>query len=180
VLDFDLFISYRWTDAEKVLPLVAVLRDRGLSVWLDQTAIDEFAPVPDEIRHGLARSKALMAWYSEAYTCQMELTAALLAAQREGDPRWRVLVINPEPAASPGAAAATQNARGSFPAQIQIRRGVAKASRRAKRLRRVVAISQRSFRFSILASVMDNRPLAAVLSVLRSGERLWMWRSALR
>ncbi len=29
--------------------------------------------------------------------CQMELTAALLAAHREGDPRRRILVINPEP-----------------------------------------------------------------------------------
>src|SRR5262245_18185832 len=98
--DFDLFISYRRKDAERVLPLVAALRERGLSVWLDQQEINEFAPITDEIRHGLAQSKALLVWYSEAYPksrpCQMELTAALLAVQREPDSRRRVLVINPE------------------------------------------------------------------------------------
>jgi tetratricopeptide (TPR) repeat protein len=100
VSDFDLFISYRRQDADQVLPLVAALRGRGLSVWLDQHAIGEFGPITEEIRHGLAQSKALLSWYSEAYPrsrpCQMELTAALLAAQREGDPRRRVLVVNPE------------------------------------------------------------------------------------
>jgi tetratricopeptide (TPR) repeat protein len=101
--DADLFISYRRKDAEQVLPLAAALRGRGLSVWLDQHAIGDFAPITDEIRHGLAQSRALLAWYSEDYPksrpCQMELTAALLAAQREGDPRRRILVINPEPTA---------------------------------------------------------------------------------
>jgi hypothetical protein len=46
------------------------------------------------------RSKALLAYYSKTYplrrACQWELTAAFLAAQTEGDPRRRVLVINPE------------------------------------------------------------------------------------
>jgi hypothetical protein len=63
--DFDLFISYRRQDATHVLPLVAALRQCGLSVWLDQQAISEFAAITDEIRHGLTRSKALLAWYSE-------------------------------------------------------------------------------------------------------------------
>ena len=50
------------------------------------------------------RSKALLAWYSPDYPksrpCQMELTAAFVAAQREGDPRRRILVINPEAVAA--------------------------------------------------------------------------------
>ena len=78
---------------------MATLRARGLSAWLDQHAIGEFGPITDEIRRGLGLSKALLAWYSETYPqsrpCQMELTAALLAAQRAGDPRRRILVINP-------------------------------------------------------------------------------------
>lgn len=98
--DFDLFISYRRRDADRVLPLVTALQDVGLSVWLDQHAIVEFGPITDEIRRGLSQSKGLLAWYSETYpnsrACQMELTAALIAAQREGDLRRRVLVINPE------------------------------------------------------------------------------------
>ena len=47
-----------------------------------------------------ARSRVLLAYYSQHYptrrACQWELTAAFLAAQRLGDPRQRVLVINPE------------------------------------------------------------------------------------
>jgi hypothetical protein len=51
---------------------------------------------------GLARSRALLAFYSAEYparrACQWELTAAFLAAQQaKVDPRQRVLVVNPEP-----------------------------------------------------------------------------------
>ena len=101
---FDLFISYRRKDAARVLPLVDALRDHGLHVWLDQRDIGDFAPITGEIRTGLANSKALLAWYSADYPrsrpCQMELTAAFLAAQHEGDPRRRVLAINPETSAA--------------------------------------------------------------------------------
>jgi hypothetical protein len=100
VTDFDLFISYSRKDADQVQPFVAALRERGLSVWFDQDAIGDFGRITDEIRHGLAHSKALLAWYSGSYPmsrpCQMELTAAFLAGQREGDGRRRILVINPE------------------------------------------------------------------------------------
>jgi hypothetical protein len=99
VAAFDIFISYRRKDAEQVMPLVPALRRHGLTVWLDQSEIGEFAPITDKIRQGLGESKVLLAWYSEDYPqsrpCQMELTAALLAAQREGDVRRRVLVVNP-------------------------------------------------------------------------------------
>ena len=98
--EYDVFISYRRKDSDRVRPLVDALKSRGLSVWFDQDEISEFAPITDKIRHGLANSKALLAWYSIDYPrsrpCQMELTAAFIAAQREGDPRQRVWVINPE------------------------------------------------------------------------------------
>lgn len=49
---------------------------------------------------GVANAKALVAYYSSAYPasrmCQFELAAAFLAAERDGDPRSRVLVVNPE------------------------------------------------------------------------------------
>jgi TIR domain len=57
----DIFISYRRKDSARVLPLVAALRDEGISPWLDQRAIGEFAPITDDIRKGLAESKALLA-----------------------------------------------------------------------------------------------------------------------
>ena len=83
---YDLFISYRRLDQARVLPLVNALQNRGLAVWFDQREIGDFAPITDEIRAGLARSKALLAWYSPDYPksrpCQMELTAAFVAAQR--------------------------------------------------------------------------------------------------
>lgn len=101
---YDLFLSYRRKDAAQVLPLVEALQASGLVVWLDQQVIGDFAAITDEIRAGLARSKALLAWYSIDYPksrpCQMELTAALVAARRGGDPRLRVLVINPESTAT--------------------------------------------------------------------------------
>ena len=97
----DLFISYRRKDVERIEPLLAALEQRGISVWLDRHEISDFAAITDTIRDGLASSRALLAWYSEEYPtsrpCQMELTAALLAAEREGDPRRRVLVVNPAP-----------------------------------------------------------------------------------
>ena len=103
-MPFDLFVSYRRKDAEQVLPLVEALRHGGVAVWLDQSENSEFASITDKIRQGLAESKALLAWYSQEYPqsrpCQMELTAALLAAQREGDVGRRVLVINPTPRAA--------------------------------------------------------------------------------
>ena len=96
----DIFVSYRRIDTTRVRPLVDALRSHGVSVWFDQNQIGDFAPITDEIRNGLANSKVLLAWYSCDYPksrpCQMELTAAFIAAQWDGDPRRRVWVVNPE------------------------------------------------------------------------------------
>jgi hypothetical protein len=99
---FDIFISYRHVDAEPVDALVAALRNRGLTVWQDQSEIAFGQGLSPKVAEGLAQSRMLVAWYSAAYprsrACQWELTAAWLAAEgaREltGD---RILVINPEP-----------------------------------------------------------------------------------
>src|SRR5262249_17553898 len=99
--EYDLFVSYRRKNFDRVLPLVVALRERGLRVWLDQSSIHEFDPITDDIRRGLAHSKAFLAWYSKDYPksrpCQMELTASFIAAQQRGDVRERILVVNPEP-----------------------------------------------------------------------------------
>ena len=99
-MSYDLFVSYRHLDAERVRPLVEALRSQGLSVWFDESVIEDFAPITDAIRDGLAQSKALLAWYSAAYPqsrpCQMELTAAYIAAGQASDPASMVLVVNPE------------------------------------------------------------------------------------
>ena len=97
--DFDLFVSYRWSDATRVDELVAALQAQGLRVWRDKAQVEDFASITKAVSAGLARSKALLAFYSKAYplsrACQFELTAAFLAGEALGG-KSRVLVLNPE------------------------------------------------------------------------------------
>jgi len=97
---YDVFLSYTWADQEGVRLIEAALRSAGLRVWRDEREVDSFASIVGSIEHGLARSKALVAYYSVVYptrrACQFELSAAFIAAQQDGDPRNRVLVVNPE------------------------------------------------------------------------------------
>ncbi|MFE0046351.1 tetratricopeptide repeat protein [Streptomyces albireticuli] len=100
---WDVFLSYSRGDAHRVAPLRDSLLASGLRVFVDEVTVAGFTGISDAIRDGLARSKALLACYSAAYperqACQWELTTAYLAGLREGDPRRRVMVVNPEPAA---------------------------------------------------------------------------------
>ena len=98
---YDVFISYRHVDADRVRAMAAALESSGLRVWIDETRIEDFTSIQSNIESGLAKSKALLAWYSTRYpesrACQWELTAALLAAQQEEkDVRKRILLVNPE------------------------------------------------------------------------------------
>ncbi len=97
----DLFLSYRWADKASVEPLLAALRARGVRVWQDAREVEDMASIQRAVATGLAGARALLAWYSlrynESRACQWELTAAYCAAQAEGDPRQRILVVNPEP-----------------------------------------------------------------------------------
>lgn len=100
-VSFDVFLSYARTDGARVDVLRDALCAAGLTVWLDNRDVGTFASISRAIDDGLARSKALVAFYSAAYplrrACQWELTAAFLAAQRiGGDPRRRLFVVNPE------------------------------------------------------------------------------------
>jgi tetratricopeptide (TPR) repeat protein len=99
-IGYDLFMSYAHADQDRVRAIVAAFIRQGLRVFLDDTEIDDFASITRTIATGLADSKVLVAFFSTIYptrrACQWELTAAFLAAQYQGDPRQRVLVINPE------------------------------------------------------------------------------------
>lgn len=103
---FDLFVSYRRTDAPRVMQLAELLgaSGSGLRLWVDQHEIGDFESITDAIREGIAESKALLTWYSADYPksrpCQQELTAGFIAALSHGDPRRRVLVVNPETSAT--------------------------------------------------------------------------------
>src|SRR5262249_48571628 len=80
--------------------LVAALRAEGLGVLVDDGRVEEFTGITQTVVAALARSKALLAHYSTRYPArparQWELTAAFLAAERDGDPWRRVLCLNPE------------------------------------------------------------------------------------
>ena len=96
----DLFLSYRWADKPAVEPLLAALQARGVRVWQDAREVEDLASIQKAVATGLSGSRALLAWYSSHYNesraCQWELTSAYTAAQAEGDPRRRILVVNPE------------------------------------------------------------------------------------
>ena len=98
--DWDVFLSYARLDLAAVAPIQKALEARGLRVWRDEDEIDTFEAITRGVRDGVARSRVLLAYYSDRYptrrACQWELTAAFLAAQRDGDPRDRILVVNPE------------------------------------------------------------------------------------
>ncbi|MFD9629318.1 toll/interleukin-1 receptor domain-containing protein [Streptomyces violascens] len=98
---WDVFLSYSRKDAGQVRRLHEELIAVGLKVFTDESAVAGFAGISDTIRCALADSRVLLAYYSLGYperpACQWELTAAFLAGLGEGDPRRRVLVVNPEP-----------------------------------------------------------------------------------
>jgi len=99
-MDYDIFLSYTHKDHAKVMQICEAIRARELTIWMDETDIQDYASITRSIVDGLARSRVLVAYnslnYAHSRACQWELTAAFLAAQREGDPRQRVLIINPE------------------------------------------------------------------------------------
>ncbi len=98
--EYDVFLSHAWADGDRPRQIKDALEAAGLRVWFDAEEINDFASITRAVTEGLAQSKALVAYYSKTYplrrACQWELTAAFLAAEHEGDPRRRVLVISPE------------------------------------------------------------------------------------
>jgi tetratricopeptide (TPR) repeat protein len=98
--EYDIFLSHAWADGERPQQLADALTKAGLRVWFDAAEINDFASITRAVTEGLAKSKTLLAYYSKTYplrrACQWELTAAFLAAQTEGNPRRRVLMVSPE------------------------------------------------------------------------------------
>jgi tetratricopeptide (TPR) repeat protein len=96
---YDIFLSFTWADSVEVNALQDALEHAGLRVFRDKE-IRRFEGITERLDDALADSKVLLAYYSRRfptrYACQWELTSAFLAAQRLGDPRRRVLVVNPE------------------------------------------------------------------------------------
>ncbi|MGW4520531.1 TIR domain-containing protein [Amycolatopsis sp. NPDC004378] len=95
----DVFLSFTWSDRVEVDALERALETAGMRVFRDR-GIERFEGITETLEAALAEAKVLLAYYSRRfptrYACQWKLTSAFLAAQRLGDPRRRVLVVNPE------------------------------------------------------------------------------------
>lgn len=96
---FDVFLSYTHADTPAVEALHAALEAVGLRVFRDAEQIATFESISRRLEQGLARSKVLLAHYSERYPtrrpCQWELTNAFIAAEALGEANDRILVVNP-------------------------------------------------------------------------------------
>jgi tetratricopeptide (TPR) repeat protein len=97
---FDVFLSHSWRDNTRTDGLCAALERAGVTIWYDREDQRDFESITRAIADGLSASRSFLAFYSHDYptrrACQYELTAAFVAASHEGDPRRRVLVLNPE------------------------------------------------------------------------------------
>src|SRR5664280_2080384 len=65
--DYDIFLSHAWKDGERPQQIADALTEAGLRVWFDAAEIDDFASITRAVTEGLAKSKALLAYYSAAY-----------------------------------------------------------------------------------------------------------------
>ncbi|RZS44456.1 AAA ATPase-like protein [Herbihabitans rhizosphaerae] len=100
VARWDVFLSYRRTDAAPAVALARGLERAGLRVFWDSNGIRPFQPISPAVLGELAESTAMVVYYSADYpssnACQAELTAAFLAALRLDGPARRIFVVNPE------------------------------------------------------------------------------------
>ncbi len=97
---YDVFISYPHALQERVRPIKHALERAGARVWFDENEVDNFESITLVLDRGIRHSKVLLAFFEDEYypksrACQWELTTAFIAAQNQGDPRGRVLVVNP-------------------------------------------------------------------------------------
>lgn len=97
--DWDVFISYDRDDDGVISRITEALTSAGLQVFRD-TTLRPFTPISPDVLKALLGTRVVLVYYSASYptrmACQQELATAYLAAQAEGDPAARILVINPE------------------------------------------------------------------------------------
>lgn len=102
---YDIFFSYAHADKKAAKPLLDAFAVKGIKVFHDDTEIIDGQSISRRITDGLSGAKTLVAWYSKTYptrrACQWELTAAIIAAQRDSSDikaiENRILALNPEP-----------------------------------------------------------------------------------
>jgi hypothetical protein len=74
----DVFISHTWAAAD--LAGARTLRDalvrREVTVWFDETEIETFEGLSEQVATGLARAKVFVPWYSEHYPTRISFWAS--------------------------------------------------------------------------------------------------------
>lgn len=94
----EVFLCYKWEDAEAARALRGALISCGLNVFLDAINGPIWAPLSDSIRDALRRSRTLVALITPRFPvsphCREELHTALLAAYHlDGDTSARVMAV---------------------------------------------------------------------------------------
>ena len=97
---YDTFLSFtRKGHLDLAQRIYHALDQAGIRVFVDW-GIREGEPISDEIIAALAQSMTFIAVYSEPYqrrnACQEELRRVFIAAEAEGEPSRRIIVVNPE------------------------------------------------------------------------------------
>lgn len=95
---WDLFVSHRSTDKTVVVPVVSLLRQQGLRVWLDMTEISEERSRGDRFRYpisqGVQQSGLALLFTSEAFCesgyCKQEVA---FLVKRLGSRPYRILEV---------------------------------------------------------------------------------------
>ena len=65
--EYDIFLSHAWADGDRPQQIADALTKAGLRVWFDAAEINDFAGITHAVTEGLAKSKALLAYYSKTY-----------------------------------------------------------------------------------------------------------------
>jgi hypothetical protein len=104
-IQYDVFLSYRRSEARAVTTLVDALSRRGLSSFVDTASIGALDDFPNRIRDAIASSYLFVAYWSADYAdsehCLNEFKLAWQLARRQSSAlEQRIWVVNPEPTAA--------------------------------------------------------------------------------
>lgn len=85
-MNHDLFISYARRDQTLVIPYLESLRERGISIWIDQSGIDGATLWSAEIVEAIKQSKVVMVMCSSASLTSPHVAREIFLATEESKP----------------------------------------------------------------------------------------------
>lgn len=84
---WDVFLSYAGADREQAIAVRDALSAAEISVWFDEHDLRDHETITEKLADGLAKSRSLLALYTDNYhrrrACQWELVSAWLAGEAE-------------------------------------------------------------------------------------------------